>query len=383
VAYVEDRSTYRHELDSAVGFERFNDPGYVHDARSWQRAASAIQFTFNWFYTDSRHIAYYDSGANPVRAPGVDPRLPTSSRFEWRGFDPASNVADYTPFSAHPQVIDQPYITSWNNKPAQGYGLAGTPVYRSQSLDDGIRLALRGGRKMTLADLVNAMESAATVDLRGTKVLPYALSVLGTPRDPGLRAAVGELRAWMASGAHRRSSAPGQPYAHADAIRIMDAWWPRLVEAIYEPAMGQALYHRLTSDTGIDNAPHGGDELGNSTGGTSPGDHRGSAYDVYFFGYVQKDLREVLGRTVRGRYHRVWCGGGGAAERRLPRRCPVSRRRSGVLGRDLIPGARRRHAAVDPVAEPAHFPAGRRDTRTPLAGLLEDCRAVAILLRPR
>jgi acyl-homoserine lactone acylase PvdQ len=298
VAYVENRSTYLHELDSAIGFERFNDPGYVHDARSWQRAASTIQYTFNWFYADSRHIAYFDSGANPVRPPGVDPRLPTSARFTWRGFDPAANTADYTPFSAHPQVIDQSYITSWNNKPAHGYGLAGSPVYRSQSLDDGIRAGLRGGRKMTLADLVNAMESAATVDLRGTKVLPFALQLLGRPTDPALSAAVAELRAWVADGAHRRSPSPGQPYAHADAIRIMDAWWPLLVRAEFEPVLGHGLFKAIQGMNELSNGPN------------NHGQHLGSAWQHGWYGYVIKDLRTVLGRRVRGRYSRKYCGRG-------------------------------------------------------------------------
>jgi len=363
VGYVSDRSTYRHELDSVIGIEQFNDPGFVHDAASWQQAASHIAYAFNWFYADSKHTAFYNSGTNPARARGVDPRLPTWASFTWRGFDPGNNTAQYTPSSQHAQAIDQAYFTSWNDKSAPGDGLIGTPIYRSQMLDQGIQADLRGGRKMTLAQLINAMASAATIDLRGDKILPYLLRVIGNPVscsaparhraahnrhrgsrrrahsasrkrhrasrkrhrasrrrpaprscDPALAGPVQELRAWLAAGAHRHSAAPGQPYQYSDAIRIMDAWWPRLVAAIYRPSMGPNLYQQFQSHYGIDNVPNGGDGMGGNGVGTTPGEHAGSAWDGFFFGYVQKDLREVLRLRVRGRYHRVYCGGGHLAQ---------------------------------------------------------------------
>jgi hypothetical protein len=36
----------------------------------------------------------------------------------------------------------------------------------------------------------------------------------------------------------------------------------------------------------------------------------GSAYGGGWYGYVEKDLRALLGRRVRGRYSRRYCGGG-------------------------------------------------------------------------
>ena len=39
VAYVSLRSTYMHEVDSALGFADFNDPGKIRSARDFQRAA--------------------------------------------------------------------------------------------------------------------------------------------------------------------------------------------------------------------------------------------------------------------------------------------------------------------------------------------------------
>src|SRR5439155_1328796 len=84
VIYTRLRTTYMHETDSGLGFSYFNDPAKVHDAKSFQQAASLIGYTFNWFYVDSRQIAYFNSGYNPVRASRTDPDLPVFGDREWR-----------------------------------------------------------------------------------------------------------------------------------------------------------------------------------------------------------------------------------------------------------------------------------------------------------
>ena len=71
VAFVKQRSTYFHEVDSARGFSDFNRPSKVNNVQDFQHAAAKIGFTFNWFYADNRDIGYFNSGDNPVRAPGV------------------------------------------------------------------------------------------------------------------------------------------------------------------------------------------------------------------------------------------------------------------------------------------------------------------------
>jgi len=83
-------------------------------------------------------IGYFNSGANPVADPRVDPALPVDAAYEWRNFDPQANTADYTPAAAHPQVANQDFITSWNNKQAPRFSASNSQyasVYRSQLLD--------------------------------------------------------------------------------------------------------------------------------------------------------------------------------------------------------------------------------------------------------
>jgi acyl-homoserine lactone acylase PvdQ len=300
VLFTTLRSTYFHEVDSAAGFSDFNDPDKITNAQDFQRAAYKIGYTFNWLYADDRDVAYFNSGNNPVRQRGTTGQLPMSTQRTWKGWNPDTNDAQYTPFEQHPQVLNQDVITSWNNRQAQGFAGADSnlfsSVFRSQMLDQELDARLKGGAKLTLPGLVDAMEEAGTTDLRGEKVLPWALKIIGTPKDPQLAGAVAKLKAWSNAGAHRRDKDGDGVYEDAEAIRIMDAWWPRWLQAEFEPKMGKAVFEAL---------PHGQDNAPNNHG-----DHLGSAYQEGWYGYAFKDLRQALGRPVRQRYARTFCGNG-------------------------------------------------------------------------
>jgi acyl-homoserine lactone acylase PvdQ len=311
VAYVQDRSTYMHELDSAIGFMMFNEPAEMTGPVAFQQAADHIGYAFNWFYTDSQHIAYFNAGLLPVRAPHTNPLFPTMSSYPWVGFDPANNTSQDIPMYEHPQMIDQNWITSWNNKEAPGYSGADdltnySSIWRSQLLDQGIKAGLAHGHKMTLAEVIQAMENAGTVDLRGAEVLPYLLKVIGTPGDPALANAVSELKAWVASGAHIESPAYGAAFEHSAAIQIMDAWWPLLVKAIYEPVVGGPAWAELQQVDPVDQPPN---EQVTSPGGGGEV-HMGSAWDIGFYGTVQTDLEDVLGMHPKGALKLKYCGSG-------------------------------------------------------------------------
>lgn len=306
VAYSRLRSTYMHELDSVIGFQEFNDPGAIRSAADFQRAASHIGYTFNWFYADTDHIAYYNSGDNPVRRPEVDPGMPVraDAGYDWANWDPATNRADYTAFETHPNAIDQDYLISWNNNQAPGTAAAGLErgsVHRGDLLDARVRSMIQRGVKVDRANLTRAMAEAALVDLRAERVLPLLLRVVGDAPtgDATADAALAELRRWLAAGGMRKPTGPGaRAYTHPEAIRIMDAWWPLLVRAQFEPGLGAAAYQELTRVLKIDETPSNGNP------------HQGSSYQAGWWGYVHKDLRAVLGDPVRGPLGARFCGGG-------------------------------------------------------------------------
>ncbi|HEX6515141.1 MAG TPA: penicillin acylase family protein [Nocardioidaceae bacterium] len=300
VAIVLQRSTYGHEVDSVAGFSELNDPGFVHGAASFQRAVSDIDYTFNWFYTDDRDISYFSSGRLPIRARGVDYDLPRwgDRRYDWQG---------WLPFSRHVHETNPPrgYFVSWNNKTAPGFAAADDvwgygSVYRSLALERRLRRAVADGRKVGVADVTAVMSGAATEDTRARYTLPWLLKVVGD--DPRTADARAVLRRWLRADAPRVDRDRDGHYGHEQAIAIFDDWWQHGRKSVAYDAMagrlGERLAHRLP--TLLDDHPRIG---------------RGSAWNgIAWYGYLNKDLRTLVGDPVRQEYSRGYCGGGDLRE---------------------------------------------------------------------
>jgi acyl-homoserine lactone acylase PvdQ len=304
VAYASARTTYFHEADSALGFSELNDPGFVKDAKSFQRAASDINFAFNWLYTDSKDIAYYQSGWYPQRAPRTSPDFPVfgTGQFDWRKLNTDIHTEALLPYARHPNAINQKFIVSWNNKQAPRWSAADDnyhwgAAFRAQLLMDPIARDLKRGRKVSVARLVQIMDEAATQDIRGVKLLPVLLRAVGKPHDPSLAAAVKLLRTWHRHGSHRRDLNKDGHYDFDAAVTLMDAWWPRLRRAEFRPALGGALYAQMLKML-VPNDPK------ETSGHTSP------SFETDWYGQVSKDLRMLFGPKPRGAYSRVYCGRG-------------------------------------------------------------------------
>ncbi len=293
VAFARQRSTYFHEVESVVGFGQLNEPGFLTGPSAFKKAVSNINFLFNWAYVDSEHIAYALSGAMPQRQ-GTSPDFPVlgTGEFDWKGFKPASRTAEYLPFAKHPQAVDPDSLVSWNNKQAPGWGAADDqyaygPLFRSQMITDKVRAGTKGKRRMTIAQLVKAMEEPATQDLRGYRLLPTIFDAVGKPKQPALRKALATLRTWQKAGAHRRDLNRDGVDEETPAIELMDAWWPKLVAAEFKPSLGSEAFELL----------EGMLKVGDHTGGspTEPDFFDG------WWGYVSKDLRTLFGPQAERR----------------------------------------------------------------------------------
>jgi hypothetical protein len=134
--------------------------------------------------------------------------------------------------------------------------------------------------------------------MRADRLLPLAFKLLGKPKDPTAAHALAELKAWHANGSHRIDRNKDGSYDNADAVRIMDAWWPLWLHAEFEPVLGSDLFGKIQNVASLDNAPNNG------------GQHLGSAYQDGWWGYVSKDLRRLFGRRERGKFSRIYCGAG-------------------------------------------------------------------------
>jgi acyl-homoserine lactone acylase PvdQ len=295
VAIVLERSTYGREAASILGFSRFNDPGFTKDAESFQRAADGIDYTFNWFYADDKDIAYYSSGRLPVRSDETDTDLP---RWGDAKYDPTG----WVPFDGHARQVNPPtgYLASWNNKPAPGFAASDDKwsdgsIHRSQALSRRAESAIAAGT-VSRAELAGIVEDAATEDVRARSLLPVLLDVIGD--DPATAEARGLLEDWYENGAHRVDYDRTGSYAHQAAIRIFDTWWEDGDHALaYDFAadgLGTDLAKALPQP--LDDHPRGGQ--GSSWLG-SP-----------WYGYIDKDLRSLLGKPVASPYSFGFCGNG-------------------------------------------------------------------------
>jgi acyl-homoserine lactone acylase PvdQ len=287
------RSSRGREITNGLFISRLND-GSLHSAKDLSRASADFSFTFNFFYIDHRDIAFVSTGRLPVRAPGTNPSLPTlgTGNYEWRGFLTARQ---------HPQAINPKsgVITNWNNKPAAGWGAADND-WSFQSVQ---RVELLSGfkRRSRLHEVLSVVNRAGTLDARAVKVWPFVNRVLsgGPAPDQRSQQAANLVNAWVTKGASRldrdldgRVDDPG--------AAVLDQSWDQVAETVLRPVLGD-----LAAPGGL---------LGQLvTRDDSPRNKDGSAYGSGWYGYVEKDLRSLLGDTVRGAYSRRYCGNGDLA----------------------------------------------------------------------
>jgi acyl-homoserine lactone acylase PvdQ len=306
VAIAEARSTYFHELDSAIAFKRLNG-NEIRNAREFQRTMNRVNFAFNWFYVDDRDIAWLQSGWYPKRRRGVHPSLPAwgTGAYDWRGFRESGYSSQRMSYGSLPKDMNpkRGYLVNWNNKQAPGWRSADdvwtySSVHRSERLEKPVRRAIAGAGKLTLTELTQIMALGATIDLRGQEIYPLLRRVIGRNVDAETAPLVALLDTWEHAGAHRRDVDGDNVLDDSAAVALMDAWWTPLVRGIFEPKLGRALVDRIAAVAGFHQPP-------------GPG---GSAFFDGWWGYVDKDLRRLLGDRVRGRLSRRYCGRGSRAK---------------------------------------------------------------------
>ena len=217
------------------------------------------------------------------------------------------------------------------------------------------------------ADMVDAMEDAGTVDLRGQEVLPLLLQVMG-PTAPGrLRPArAGHARPAGGMGGGGRAPPRLRPRRRRTTIRRRRrSWTPGGRRSRTRSSMPRRATPSRTWGSGSHDAPQG---------------HEGSAFGGGVYSHVEKDLRQALGLP-----------GDGPVLADVLRRRRAGDVRVGAVG---VAGARRRSlqaefgspnvanwkrtvadddvrssaigvgdAAGVPLDQPADVPAGRADRR--------------------
>ena len=279
-AIARKRSTYGEEALSLAAL-RDMTVGRGESVRGFWDSANQFGYTFNWGYANRETTAYFSSGKLPRRAPGTNKLLPAlgTGNYDWRGY-----ISQYE----HPHDVGGPdgLLLNWNNKPAPGWQTGDDnrsygSVHRVEMFDD-------FPRKARIADVVSIMNRAATEDLRATVMWPVIRKVLGRSAPPdALTGQVADLlTAWSRAGGSKLDGDLDGKIDDPGAAVIGPAW-TNVANAVLTPKLGA-----LTDDL-------------NSLVGRSSGMFGGGWY-----GYVDKDLRTLLGERVRDRYNLRYCGDG-------------------------------------------------------------------------
>lgn len=317
VAVAIQRSTFMHTLGAALPFSFLND-NTVHDPKSFMQAFNLENATFNWFYLDSKNIAYFMSGLLPKRSQGIYPELPQwgDGNYDWAQqrtgqVEQDFSRANFLPLADHPHVAnpERGYLTSWNNAPAPGFYAADNtyswgPVHRVDMLNKRLTRFIADD-KLYPADLVTIMMDGGSTDLRGQEILPDALEILRKSGEkPALtdaeQGALSILSDWLDMGpeqlgAMRRDRDDDGIYDDRQAVVLMDAWYNRMIDktlpqlvALEDSQLGNVM------PLGRDNRPS----------------KQGSAYQSGYYGYLQRVFAMTLD-TADHPYGALQCAGSG------------------------------------------------------------------------
>ncbi len=307
VALTKAKAVNFRELDAVLPFMAMAE-NRPQDFASFSEAFSPFPGTENWFYVDDANVGFLQSGYYPRHARGANVDLPYNGdgTGDWQGFDPEKYTYEFLPLDRRPRALDeeQPIIISWNQKEAPGWRKGPAEwgdgsVHHAELLRRHLLEQIRaGGGKTDLTGLTRAANLAATTDLRVAEVYRWMRRVIGTGAGGQDEDVLRLIDTWRAAGGLRLDENGDNLYEHGAAIAVFDRWWPRFVRAAFEPALGKDLFAKLE------------DEM------LPLGETVAEDWGWKWTSHVDKDLRTVLGRRVRGKPSRRYCGGANARRAR-------------------------------------------------------------------
>lgn len=230
------------EKNALAGYEMVNWGARVEIARAktleqFERAVRMVPTSTNIVYAgiDGR-IGFWHAGRLPIRAPGVDPRLPTpgTGNYEWRGVVPVHQL----PHKIDPEAG---FLHVWNNKPAAGLTYGDSSRY-GKTFRTWMGVALGAEKpKLDMDDMrrINRLLglSAGAYDLSVANprlFTPLLAKAAAMGPDPRLRQAVSLMAAW--NGAFEDRNGDGR--YDSPGAALFRAWLPIAQKAIIGNTIG-------------------------------------------------------------------------------------------------------------------------------------------------
>jgi len=271
VALTSKRSTFGRDSLNLAALKDMTE-GDADTAATFFESADKFGFTFNWGYANREGIAYFASGLLPVRAEGLDRRLPTlgTGEYEWQGFLEQDD-------KPHIEGSPTDRLLNWNNQSAPGFMHGDNNQYGSVQRVENFD---QWPDQVDLAGVVGVMNRAATEDIRST-VWPVISDVLigGDAPSDLAKQAVALLDEWAADDAPRLD-ADDDGFDDSPGPLLLDQVFDAVVDAVREPVLEPAITAGVKF-RGIDDAS-----------------------------FIDKDLRTVLGEPVEGEFNVAYCGAG-------------------------------------------------------------------------
>lgn len=189
-AYAQQMGVHGRELDTWVAFAEMGRAKSLAEFR--EKGVDRLGWNLGACYGgEDGTIAYFEAGALPKKAAGVDPRLPTpgTGEYEWTGF----LTRDEKPHVINPR---QGYLFSWNSK-ATGWSQEGDSARIGATFRTwlGDRLA-KEGQSLTLLDMrefngkiFNALGAVDRNQAAPDFFAPYLRQAIETSDDPEVKRA--------------------------------------------------------------------------------------------------------------------------------------------------------------------------------------------------
>ncbi len=186
------------------------------------KAMAANPASFNFFYAFSDgSIGYRYCGHVPMRAEGLDPRLPTPDKpeYQWKGIIPSEQMP-------HVRNPKSGLLANWNNKPTAWWPNMDTPVWGSVFRNEVLLDSIPAG-KLGIRDVQMAAWSIARKETHSNGVfLPYFRDAIGKPQSEAQL----QLSAW-----------DGWDVANAPAGGMYDESVKALRTSLFQPWIGNLL----------------------------------------------------------------------------------------------------------------------------------------------